>query len=102
MVMDTLDFSNALHCLKAGQKLSRDIWGKGLHIQLSSCYPVDKFNTSLTIEHGKDAPVLAGQMLAHILCVRSGSKFHGEGYSDIIPYVATHEDLLADDWFVIE
>lgn len=66
-----MNFSAALDVLKSGELVARDGWnGKGMHV-------------------GLRVPSEAGQLpYLYMLTAQGG----------IVPWVASHTDLLADDW----
>lgn len=69
-----MDFGGALHCMLGGSKVFRQAWA--LHIMLGLQKPDD---------HSK--------MTRPYIYIQEGA----DGY-DCVPWVATHEDMLATDW----
>ena len=68
-----LDFSDALMYLKCGQKLTRSGWnGKGMYIELQKPEPQSKMTLPYIFMKTVDG--------------------------DLVPWVASQTDLLADDW----
>jgi hypothetical protein len=111
--IDGLTFGLAIEALKMGRSVARKGWnGKDMFLKLNPSYPVNGFLNA----DRPDGPIYAklddnnpitdlkgGQMLSYIVIKTSGSSFyHGEGYSDYIPWVASQIDILAEDWFIIE
>lgn len=68
-----LDFSDALMYLKCGQKLTRSGWnGKGMYIELQK-------------------PESQSKMTLPYIFMKTVD-------GDLVPWVASQTDLLADDW----
>jgi len=72
----TIDFSNALACMKSGQSLARLGWnGKGMWVTLQT----PDQNSKMTLPY-------------FYMSVVGGSK---------VPWVASHSDILGEDWYVV-
>lgn len=82
---NTFDFSNALHCLKAGQKVSRKAWG--LNVQIAAQYPDANSKMSLPyiymIKRFDETPASPAQI-------------------KLFPCDISCESIFAEDWFVVE
>ena len=82
----TTDFSNALHAIKAGNKVARSEWnGKGIFIKLQSpdsqskmTHPYIYIDTTGLQSDNPDAP------------------------RSLVPWLASQTDLLANDWVVVD
>lgn len=74
---DVMDFSDALRYLKRGKKVARTGWnGKGMYLEYTAC------------------------------CHSVGEDYHAyvtlfTAQQYFVPWVASHTDLLADDWVVV-
>lgn len=88
-----MDFGEALNFLRAGDSLARTGWnGKGMFIILQKGYPEGvpanlNTATALKIEEGT---------MVKILPYIHFKTANGE----LVPWVASHSDLLAEDWKV--
>lgn len=89
-----MDFGTALKALKDGKRVARSVWRpKGYWIVL---VPASKVIPRTGRPLGTAAPDLVGTTLnsqAHIV------KWVGHGR--IIPWTASHDALLAEDWTII-
>lgn len=75
--METVDFGTALANLKAGNKVQRDGWnGPGQYIELQKVDESVGYPGKMTLSY------------IYIKTVRG----------DLVPWVASQTDLLADDW----
>lgn len=96
-----MDFSEALHHLKAGAKLAREGWnGKGMFIALmprlqlppfNSQEPGAKVNDRTAKFIGEDAPLDSQPYIA----MRTATGQWQPGW------LASQADILADDWVVV-
>lgn len=87
-----LDFGAALVVLKSGGKVARDGWnGKGMFLFLvnGSRFAVNR------------APLLGIYPEGTIVDYRSHIDMK-TAQGDVVPWVASQSDLLADDWVVVE
>lgn len=72
--ISTLSFSQALESLKAGAKMTRFGWnGKGMYIELQT-------------------PTETSKMTRPYLFMKTVD-------DQLVPWVASHTDLLANDWY---
>jgi len=88
-----LSFGDAIHYLKAGKKLARSGWdGKGMFIFLvpANKYPASGNKNGTLIGEFKDDLVPYGAYLAM-----------KTAQDNIIPWLASQTDMLADDWEII-
>jgi hypothetical protein len=87
----TLDFSDALVWLKAGQKIARTGWnGKGMFLFLVPGSSFKPNREPMLSFFGADAEV----------------SYHDHidmktAQGDVVPWVASQTDLLADDWELV-
>jgi hypothetical protein len=89
---DGMDFSKALLCLKAGERVARAGWnGKGMFLFLvpGSTFKVNRPPLLGIYPEGTEV-----QYHAHI------DMKTAQGY--VVPWLASQADLLAEDWVVIE
>lgn len=90
--IDALSFGHAIHALKAGQKVARAGWnGKGMFLYLvpANAYPAQ---TGAAKAHwGEDALVPYGAYIA----MKTAQE-------NVVPWLASQTDVLADDWQIIE
>ena len=89
-----MDFGKALEHLKAGRKVGRDGWnGKGMFIYLvpSAAYPAQRniSGTMLGLFPDDMVPYRA------YLAMKTAQ-------NDVVPWVASQSDILADDWHLFE
>ena len=72
VIIATLDFSDALRAVKAGQQIARAGWnGKGMHVRLMEVDGVLPFLAMRTVQ------------------------------GDMVPWLASQTDILAADWQVV-
>lgn len=72
--ISTLSFSQALEALKSGAKMTRSGWnGKGMYIELQT-------------------PTETSKMTLPYLFMKTVD-------DQLVPWVASHTDLLANDWY---
>lgn len=77
MILEDQTFSEALEALKKGMSVYRDSWnGKGQYLLLQVTTPESKMTKSYI----------------YITTV----------HNDLVPWVASQMDLLADDWVITE
>lgn len=100
-----MNFSQALESLKLGSKIFREGWnGKNMYLTLVQGYPVNGHLNSDFVDAKVEGKTqgLSGQMLSHIVMKITGdSQYWGIGYSDYVPWVASHTDILAEDWLIL-
>lgn len=86
---ENMHFEDALYMLKGGQRISRAGWnGKGMFIYLvpADTYPA---RTKVAAEHfGPMVPYRAYIAMKTV-------------DNEVVPWVASQSDLLADDWRVV-
>jgi len=92
MVASNMDFSSALKFVKNGSRATRDGWnGKGMFIFLvqGSRFEVNR------------------EPMASVFGMGASVNYHGhidmmtaQGY--VVPWVASHADLLSQDWRLVE
>jgi hypothetical protein len=86
-----MDFSEALKCIKAGQRVSRAGWnGKGMFIFL---VPGSRF-------------IVNREPLLSILGEGTEVSYHGHvdmktATGEIVPWLCSQTDMLASDWGVV-
>jgi hypothetical protein len=86
-----MDFSRALDVLKGGHCVARDGWnGKGMYLYL---VPGSTFEVSRPPLLGLLDAGTRVQYRSHIDMRTAGG--------DMVPWVASQTDLLADDWVVV-
>ncbi len=91
--MSTLSFSVALHLLKSGKQVAREGWnGKGMWLTLSpgGTVPFDKFWAPRNREFAERQPNKEAVVRPYITMKTATN--------DIVPWVASQTDLLAEDW----
>jgi hypothetical protein len=91
--VDNLDFGKAIEALKRGHLVRRKGWnGKGMWLKLQGKrtlgIPLDGNNT------GTMLPFIAMKVVGN-------SKDWGEGSIDLVPWLASQTDMLAEDWEII-
>lgn len=93
-IIDGLTFGLAIESVKLGKKLARMEWnGKDMYIQLQA-------GRTLGVPLDGDIP---GNMFPFIAMKVSGnSKQLGKDCIDLVPWVASQTDILAEDWYVID
>lgn len=91
-----VDFSAALRALKAGSRVAREGWnGKGMWLTLSPGgeIPADQFwaanNKAFAVQNGGSAVVLP------YITMKTAS-------NEIVPWLASQTDLLAEDWTILK
>lgn len=88
-----MDFASALIKLREGKRIARAGWnGKGMFLFLVP---------------GSNITVSEGRPLASVFPVRTeiGYRPHIDmktAQGDVVPWVASQSDLLADDWFIVQ
>jgi hypothetical protein len=79
MGMETFGFNKAIEALKLGMKVARVGWnGKGMHIVIQK-----------PDEHSK--------MQQPYIYISPASMGGG-----LVPWVASHPDLLSEDWYIVD
>lgn len=92
-IADSFDFGLALHALKHGERVARAGWnGKGMFIFLvpGSRFTVDRTSTMLSIM-GEGTEV---DYHAHIDMKTADGQ--------VVPWLCSQTDMLADDWEIVE
>lgn len=77
-----MEFEDALSLMKQGYKVTRQVWNDD--------------NMYLLLEKAKDDYITLPHIDVYIPTDRDGVNAH-----NIVPWVATHSDLLAADWTVV-
>ena len=88
-----MTFGDALSRLKLGQKLAREGWnGKGMFVYLvpAASYPASRN------ENGTMVGVFVGDLVPYRAYIAMKT-----AQDDVVPWVASQTDLLADDWMVV-
>jgi hypothetical protein len=67
-----MDFGGAIHCMFGGDAVHRDAWARGVYLKL-------------------EKPDDHSQMTRPYIYIT-------ESNGSAVPWVATHEDMLASDW----
>lgn len=89
-----LNFSEALECLKAGSRLSRDGWnGKGMFVVFQPGYP-DGIPINENTARATGIPQGTVCEFRPYLMMRTAQ-------GDFVPWVASQTDILADDWITV-
>lgn len=93
MLRPSMTFGDALSRLKLGQKLAREGWnGKGMFVYLvpAASYPASRN------EKGTMVGVFVGDLVPYrdYIAMKTAQ-------DDVVPWVASQTDLLADDWMVV-
>jgi len=119
-MLENQNFGKAIKALKKGKKVLRCGWnGKGMYLILIQGYPVnghlnpDSIGDCHTPSSGLPSHIpdgkqnktqgYPGQMLSHIVMKTEGdSHYWGLGYSDYVPWDASHVDILAEDWCILD
>ena len=87
----TLNFSEALQCLKAGKKVCRSGWnGKGMYVVLQKGYPdgiTANSNTREVLGLEEGAVVKVRPYLVMV-----------DAQGMLVPWLASQTDILADDY----
>lgn len=92
--MTTFDFGTALTALRAGERVGRQGWnGKGMFLVL---VPGSDITVSSGRPLGDAAPELVGRTVAYRPHIDMKTVDN-----EIVPWVASQSDLLADDWFTV-
>lgn len=85
-----MHFEDALYMLKGGQKIARDGWnGKGMFIYL---VPADEYPARTKVAAQTFGPMVPYRAYIALKTVNN----------EVVPWVASQSDILADDWRVIE
>jgi hypothetical protein len=88
-----MDFGQALNNLKCGERVARSGWnGKGMflyHVPAAS-YPAQRN------ERGTMIGVFPDDMVPYRAYIAMKT-----AQNDVVPWVASQSDILADDWFVL-
>lgn len=95
--MRLLDFSQALANLKAGARIARLGWnGKAMWLTLSpgGIVPSEKLWAPNNREFAEKQPGRVAKVLPYITMKTA--------LDDIVPWVASQTDVLAEDWVVVE
>lgn len=88
-----MNFSDALTALKAGQRLTRAGWnGRGMFIVLQAGYP-DGIPINRNTAQATGIPEGTRCAFSPYLMFRTAQ-------GAFVPWVASHTDLLSDDWTV--
>jgi hypothetical protein len=91
---DGLSFGLAVEALKLGQRVTRTGWnGKGMFIYFvpAASYPAER-NT-----HGTMIGEFAHDMVPYRAYIAMKT-----AQNDVVPWVASQSDVLADDWQIVE
>lgn len=89
-----MNFGQAIEALKENKKVSRESWnGKGIYLKYQS-----KRTLGIPLD-GEDT----GNMLPFIaMKVVGDSKEWGVSSIDLVPWLASQTDMLAEDWQIVE
>ncbi len=93
-MIDTFDFSEALGLLKLGNKVSRSGWnGKGMFLYLvpGSVFPYHESRLPVTDLFNP------GDMITYLPHI---DMYTAQG--ELVPWLASQSDILADDWTLVE
>jgi hypothetical protein len=86
-----VDFGDALRELKAGRRISRDGWnGQGMWLILVP-------GSTITVSAGRPLGDAAPELVGHMVEYRPHIDMKTVD-GQIVPWVASQTDLLADDW----
>jgi hypothetical protein len=87
-----MDFGKAIEALKAGDRVTRDGWnGKGMFLFLVN-------GSRFTVNR---APLLGIYPEGTIIDYRSHIDMK-TAQGDVVPWVASQSDILAEDWIIVE
>lgn len=90
-----MNFGEALQALKGKQQVSREGWnGKGMWLILVP-------GSEITVAAGRPLGDAAPELIGRELTYRSHIDMKTVD-DEIVPWVASQSDLLAEDWFTID
>ena len=93
----SLDFGEALKVLKQGGRVARQNWnGKGMWLTLSQGY-VDLPTEKVWSENNKRVAEANGGSVTILPHIQMKTV-----QNEIVAWLASQTDLLAEDWFVVE
>ena len=90
----TFDFGTAVEALKQGARVAREGWnGKGMFLYY---VPENKYPASLN-EHGTMVGVFEDDMVPYgaYLAMKTAQ-------NNVVPWLASQTDVLAEDWQIVE
>lgn len=91
--IDNLTFGGAIEALKQGRKVAREGWnGKGMWLQLQG-----KRTLGIPLDGDR-----IGNMLPYIAMKVVGCSEWGEDSINLVPWLASQTDMLAEDWQLVE
>lgn len=97
-----MNFGEAIEALKAGNKVSRDGWnGKGMWLYLvpANSYPAQ---TQAAKDYWRDRQSPLGENEVSAIMVPYGAYIAMKTAQDnVVPWLASQTDVLADDWGVV-
>lgn len=105
--MEDRSFGYALKRLRAGKKMQRRGWnGNDMWIVYQKAYPQGIAINSNTAEATKMEEGTVCRFLPYIMMkvasVRSVNESTGTDYPTFVPWLASHTDLLMEDWREVE
>jgi hypothetical protein len=87
-----MNFGQAIETLKQGKEVAREEWNeKGMWLKLVNHYEV---NEDLKTIWKQDLQVNGIPLLPWLGIKTAGNKF--------VPWLASHTDMLAEDWTIVE
>ena len=93
-----MDFGKAIEALKNGHKVARKGWnGKGMFLIMTpgSDVPVEQLRSDVTKYHYQNEGKTAIKICPHI-------DMKAADDSLVIGWLASHTDMLSDDWLIVE
>jgi hypothetical protein len=91
--MSLLDFSEALHALRAGERVARHGWnGTGMWVTLQRGYPDGIAINANTAQATGIAEGTVERFLPYLMMRTADGAF--------VPWLASHSDLLTADWYI--
>ena len=92
--MKLISYSEALTAVKLGKKIAREGWnGKGMFLYY---VPANKYPASRN-EHGTMVGVFEDDMVPYGAYIAMKT-----AQNNVVPWLASQTDVLADDWVIIE
>lgn len=96
-----MSFGHAIVALKSGHKVARSGWnGKGMYLYYvpANSYPAQ---TDVAKAYWKDKQPIASENMTHIMVPYGAYIAMKTAQENVVPWLASQTDVLADDWQVI-